>query len=67
MSDDLRDRIATAVARELVLQARASGEYQTRNSYNVADAVIAELGLHECDDQDCRCRHTAVTDWTAND
>ncbi len=42
---DLLDRIAAAVARELVLQAQACGEYQTRDCYKVADAVIRELGL----------------------
>lgn len=40
---DLRTRIAAAVARELVQQARDSGEYQTRDCYKVADAVIREL------------------------
>lgn len=42
---DLRTRIAAAVARELVRQAQESGEYQTRDCYKVADAVIAELQL----------------------
>lgn len=45
---DLREKIAAAVARELVRQAQDCGEYQTRDCYKVADAVIAELG--ECDD-----------------
>ena len=40
---DLRTRIAAAVAKELVRQARESGEYQTRDCYRVADAVIREL------------------------
>lgn len=40
----LRDRIVEVVARELVRQAQACGEYQTRNCYKVADAVIAALG-----------------------
>ena len=47
MSDYLRDRITVAVARELLLQARAVGEYQTRDSYKVADALIAALGLRQ--------------------
>lgn len=45
MPDDLRERIAAAVARELVQQAQAAGEYQTRDCYKVADAVIRKLGL----------------------
>lgn len=43
MTDNLRDRIAATVARELLLQARDCGEYQTRDCYKVADAVIAAL------------------------
>lgn len=43
MPDDLRTRIAAVVARELVLQARDAGEYQTRDCYRVADAIIREL------------------------
>lgn len=47
MTDTLRTRIAAAVARELVQQAQAAGEYQTRDCYMVADAVIRELQLTE--------------------
>lgn len=47
MSDTLRSRIAAAVARELVQQSRNCGEYQTRDCYKVADAVIRELGRYE--------------------
>ena len=47
MTDNFRDRITAAVARELVLQAQDRGEYQTRDCYKVADAVIEALGLRE--------------------
>ena len=47
MTDTLRDRIAIAVARELLLQARDCGEYQTRDCYKVADAVIEALMIDE--------------------
>ena len=44
---NLREKIAVAVARELVRQAQNCGEYQARDCYEVADAVIRELKLTE--------------------
>lgn len=70
MTDNLREKIATAVARELVRQARDCGEYQTRDCYTVADVVIEELGLTiqvAGPDGIAYGKHRYVTDWTAND
>lgn len=67
MTDNLRARIAKAVA-------DAQFAFDEGDPYNgpedatvLADAVIEALGLGECDVQDCRCRHRYVTEWTADD
>ena len=71
---DLRTRIASAVARELVHQARERGEYQKRDCYKVADAVIRELRLklqrEEDGDEEPKglfTQHRYVTDWKTDE
>ena len=61
---DLHELIASAVARELLLQSRDCGEYQTRDSYKVAGAVIASLNLRT-DQVGTLTRY--VTEWTTNE
>jgi hypothetical protein len=61
MTDNLRDRIAAA------LQGAADDGYSPEDWLFLADAVIRELGLDECDNHDCRCRHEYVTDRKADD
>lgn len=52
MSDALRDRIISALLSE-------------DDVALMADAVIQELGLRDCDIEECRCRHRYVTDWNS--
>ena len=65
MTDTLRDRIAAV----LIEAAEFRGVYQLHNPDMrfLADAVIRELQLQECDVEDCRCRHRYVTDWRADE
>jgi hypothetical protein len=74
--DDLRTRIAEVVRAHPQGQEWGIPEEECTNcprffdgdwAAHVADAVIRELGLDECDNHDCRCRHEYVTDRKADD
>ena len=67
---NLLEKIAAVVARELVRQAQNCGEYQNRNCYEVADAVIRELQLHEENGWFGPTnipKHRYVTEWVADE
>ena len=86
MSDNLRDRIAAAIYdgmnewdRKWAIDPRLTppgwdGELKSETTcYKIADAVIAELGLHRNDEEDeyggykPTGRHRYVTEWTTDD
>jgi hypothetical protein len=60
MTDNLRDRIAAVIYDH-------PNPLSKEQCQELADGLIRELGLDECDDHDCRCRHEYVTDWRTDD
>jgi hypothetical protein len=64
VTDNLRDRIARNLGSDHGL---ANDGYSQDDLLSMADGLIRELGLDECDDHDCRCRHEYVTEWTTDE
>lgn len=79
MTDDLRTKIAAAtvghadyvsgLTRYCTCGQWSGDSTGTRIDFSrhLADAVIRELQLRDCDDQDCHCRHRYVTEWIADE